>query len=253
MSRLALFVFLLLLPRWTLAQIPSSNPQALTVAAQSIAAMIGTTAVTDITMSGSATRNAGSETETGTIAFKALSTGASRFDLNWDNGSLSEVILPLLTTTAGEWIDSNGSLHPFALHNMRTDSVWFFPPFGALNPGPKTALSYIGLETRNGASVHHLHSSINDGTTLTPQLSGMDFYIDAKSFLPVAVTFSTHPDKDPTVNIPVEIDFSAYQTFEGINVPSHIQKYFAGQLMLDSTITSVSINSGLSSSAFPVR
>ena len=81
----------------------------------------------------------------------------------------------------------------------------------------------------------------------------MDFYLDATSLLPVAIKFNTHPDDDANTNIPVEVDFSSYQAVNGAQIPFHIQKFSQGTLMLDVTVTSVAVNSGVADSAFMVQ
>jgi hypothetical protein len=72
MARFAVLVSLLTLLAVTLlAQTtPVSDPQALSLAAKSVAAMSGGNAVSDVTLAGSVTWIAGSDTETGTATSK---------------------------------------------------------------------------------------------------------------------------------------------------------------------------------------
>jgi hypothetical protein len=87
----------------------------------------------------------------------------------------------------------------------------------------------------------------------TPQqLSTMDFYLDANTLLPVAVTFNAHPDNGASTNLLVEVDFSNYQTVSGVVVPMHIQKYQQGNLMVDVVVTGASFNTGLLLSIFTI-
>jgi hypothetical protein len=81
----------------------------------------------------------------------------------------------------------------------------------------------------------------------------MDFYLDSSSFLPLAIAFTVHPDDNINTNILMEIRFDNYQLTSGVRVPFHIQRFFNGNLVLDETLTSVSINTGLSSSLFAVQ
>src|ERR1035438_504149 len=57
---------------------PPSDPQALSYAAQSIAAMVGIVSISDVTLSGTVTWNS---SDTGTAIFRALGTSESRMDL----------------------------------------------------------------------------------------------------------------------------------------------------------------------------
>ena len=83
MSRLPVLFFSFLLIFFlstTFAQSqPASDPQALAYAAQAIAALTGTTTVSDITLTGSVSWN-GPGADTGTATLRALGTG-SRMDL----------------------------------------------------------------------------------------------------------------------------------------------------------------------------
>ncbi len=237
---------------------PASNSQAITYAAQSIAAMTGGTAISDATLTGTVTWTSGSDTESGTVTFLALGTAESRMDLALPSGTRTEIRDAQTGTTLGEWIAPNGS-GTFALYNCQTDAVWFFPALGSLAGGSTVVLSYIGLETRNGESVQHLQSYISQSSQSSisgvsaQTLSTVDFYLDATTFLPSAITFNAHPDNLASGNLPVEIDFSNYQNIGGVNVPTHIQKYLQGTLLIDVTISSATFNTGISLSNFSVN
>ena len=86
---LLVFVF----SRFVFAQSPpASDPQALGYAAQSIAALIGGVTVSDVTLTGSVTRIAGSEADTGTATLLAKGTTESRVDLQLTGGSRSDIL-----------------------------------------------------------------------------------------------------------------------------------------------------------------
>jgi hypothetical protein len=254
---LLLLCGLLALPRFVLAlNQPASNPQALTLAAQSIAALTGGTTISDVTLTGSVTWN-GTGSDTGTATLRALGTGESRMDLALTSGTRMEIRDAQTGVPLGHWVDPNNSSGNYAAHNCWTDAVWFFPALGSLAAGQNVVLSYIGQESRNGATVQHIQSYVyQSGQFLNPspsQLSTTDFYLDAATFLPVAVTFNAHPDNDSTTNLLVEVDFSNYQTVSGVVVPMHIQKYQQGNLMVDVVVTGASFNTGLSLSIFTVN
>jgi len=154
MSRLSTRLFLaifLLVPcaAFTQGQ-PASDPQALAYAAQSIAAMSGSTAISDVTLTGTVTWNGGS-TDTGTATLRALGTGESRMDLALTSGVRTEIRDARTGVQLGQWLAPNNTSGYFASQNCWTDAVWFFPALGSLAAGPNVVLSYIGQETRNGA------------------------------------------------------------------------------------------------------
>lgn len=236
---------------------PGSDPEALSLAAKAIVALTGGQKINDVTLIGNATWSAG-QGETGTATLKALGTGESRVDLSLPDGTRTVIRDASTGVPEGQWSNPDGKSGLVAAHNTMTDAAWFFPAFGSLAGGSSTALTYVGLETRNGESVQHLRTCIcqpqsSAGALLTSQqLSTMEFYLDATSFLPVAITFNEHPDNNAYVNLPVEIDFSDYQTISGAQVAMHITKVRNGAALLDVSLTGAIFNSGLSLSEFSI-
>jgi hypothetical protein len=231
----------------------ASNSQALLYAAQAIVALTGGTTIGDVTLTGNVTWNG---TDTGTLTLRALGLNESRMDLALSDGTLTEIRDSQTGAPLGQWISQNNSSGYFASQNCWTDSAWFFPVLSSLSVGPTTVLSYIGKETRNGVTVQHIQSyQFISGTFFGPtpqQLSTIDFFLDATTFLPTAVAFNVHPDDDMGTNLAVEIDYSEYQKFNGISVPTHIQKLQQGNPLIDITITDASFNTGLSLSVFAI-
>lgn len=237
---------LLTVPVISLAQ---SDPQALAFAAQSITALTGGTQVNDVTLTGNATMTIGSNVGSGTATLSAKGRYESRVDLSLDSGHRTEI----RNSTSGplaEWTGSDGNSHLFAQQNCLTDAVWFYPTFSSLASAndPNQTLSYVGLETLNGSSVQHLHSVWSG-----QQLTSMDFYLDATTFLPVATNFNAHPDTDSITNIAVQILFSSFGNQNGVQIPYHIQEIFNGNLLLDFTATTATVNSGLQDSLFAIQ
>ena len=81
----------------------------------------------------------------------------------------------------------------------------------------------------------------------------MDIYLDSASVLPSAFVFNIYADNAGTQSTEVEVDFSNYQSQNGVQVPFHIQRYVAGNLGFDFTITGIQFNSGLSDSQFAIQ
>lgn len=262
--RSALFLLLLfaavVVPSFVLGQNPTpSNPQAVTLAAQSIAALTGGTNISDATLTGNVTWN--SDADTGTFTLQALGTGESRMDLALASGTRTEIRDASGGFAQGRWITPSSSGH-FAGQNCMTDAAWFFPALGSLAGETNVVLLYIGQESRNNATVQHIQSHIYQASPspqplsampTSQQLSTMDFYLDATTFLPVALTYNIHADKDSSTNIAVEVDFSDYQAIGSITVPMHIQQYVQRSLMIDLSITSESFNTGIPLSTFSIN
>jgi len=233
---------------------PTSDPQALSYAAHSIATMVGNVSISDVTLTGSVTWNG---SDTGTATLRALGTSESRTDLALTSGTHTEIRDASTGLPQGQWVSQSGVAGPIAYHNCATDAVWFFPALGSLSAGPNTVLSYVGQESRNGVTVQHLQSYIfrsrRTSAVSWQQLSTTDFYLDATTLLPVAITYSAHPDNDAITNLAVEVDFSSYQTINGIAVPMRIQRYLQGSLLVDVTVSAASFNTGLALSTFAIN
>src|SRR2546423_167898 len=154
------------------------------------------------------------------------------------------------------------------------DPSWF-PAFSisralssGLPAGAGFASAYVGQETRESQSVHHLQiwqlSAIPtpSGTPTFQHLTQVDLYLDATTLLPAALTFNTHPDNNMLLDIPVEIRFSDYRPVSGNSatvgaglspstspsspqIPFHIQKFLNNSLLLDLQFQTATLNSGL--------
>jgi hypothetical protein len=238
----------------------SSDPQALALAAQSIAAMTGGNPVSDVTLTGSLSSVTEAGSQTGTVTLMAKGVTESRVDLVLPDLSVSEIRngssgLPLCATSV-----NGGSQQLSAAHNCWTSAGWFFPVLVGLGVTSDSSfvLSYIGQETRNQVPVQHLRLSrfVNKrdvaANVFNQRISSVDIFLDATSLLPAAFAFNTHPDSDATYDIPIAVAFSKYQPFNGIQIPTHIQKYVTGTLALDISVTAASLNSGLPDSTFSI-
>jgi len=239
-------------------QTASSSTQASQLMQQSLAALQGNTSISDITLTGTARRIAGSDDESGTGVLKGLASGAGRTDLSLSSGQRSEVINTSVTPSAGTWSGPDGISHAMAFHNLLTGPAWFFPAFAI---APRLSASgyiatYIGHETHNGQAVEHVSVSqapplsTSSGVVSLGHLSQVDFFLNSATFLPISIAFNIHPDNNAGLDLPVEIRFSDYTSVSGAQVPYHVQKYLNNSLILDFQATSVTLNSGLSLSAF---
>lgn len=252
-----IFAAALAVPSFTLGQTAAPrDAQAVTIASRSLQALTRGTSLTDVALQGTTTYTAGSNIETGTVTLLASGNLASRMNLSLTEGQRTEV----RNGAQGDWIGPDGVEHSMATHNCWPDADWFYPglSFQALNSDSGLGMSYIGSETKNGLAVQHIRlfrvvpsgSGVPQANVLA--LSTEDLYLDASSYLPLFLDFSTHPDNAFNRDFSVEVAFSDYQQMSGVTVPVRIQKHLNGALVLDVTITSASVNSGLPSSDFAV-
>jgi len=259
-ARLALLIFLAALisaPINAQTAAPARDPQALSLIASSLKALTGTTAVNDATLQATASYVAGSDEETGTATLTARGNQESLVQLNLSGGARQEI----RNGPAGAWSGPDGEAHAMANQNCLTDANWFFPTLTleAVAADSTLAVSYLGPDTSKGTTLLHvqvarlLPGQSADATALIQTLSTMDIYFDPQSFLPLVLDFNTHPDTDANQNLPVEIQFGNFQnsnpSADGL-VPFHIQKFLQRTLLLDLTVSSVLVNSGVPASAF---
>jgi hypothetical protein len=241
------------------AQQPGSDPTALSYAAKSVAAMTGSTAVSDTTLTGTVnTWMAGSTADTGTVTLKVEGYGESRVDMQLaSSGALSQIRDASTGVPQGEAITvGNGTQYSY--QNCVTDAAWFFPLNSAMAVAPNNGivLTYVGQETLGGSPVQHLQSyyyqpGLDPASQAQLQTnSTIDYYLDATTFLPVAENFSTFSNTGTA--IPVQVLFLGYQTTNGVATPQRIQEYINGTLQFDATITSVSVNTGIPMSTFTI-
>jgi hypothetical protein len=277
----------LMVPMPLSAQQPASSsptsgpqtPQAASIIQQSIAAITGGLAVTDVTMTGttavsiSANGQEGtapassSNPATSTVTFVATASGQGQSTAVLAAGTRTEIRdissgFPTLTETGTDGVTDTVTTQSA----LSPHPGWFYPAF-VLNTGLTSAnyaSSYVGQETWNGAVVQHiavwlLPGSSPTSTQFSQQVTQHDIYLDPASLLPVAMTFTVHP-YDPTnpnrqfvpyrgnaVDSLQQVTFSDYQQVQGRSVAFHIHTTMqAGQLTIvtDTQFSSISFNTG---------
>jgi hypothetical protein len=230
------------------------DPNAVALAGQALKALAGVTPLSDITLQATAAYVAGSDEESGTATLVARGNNESLSTLNLSGGTTQEV----RNGVAGVRTGPDGNAHAMATHNCFIDANWFFPALSmaALSADPTLAISYVGPETHLGQAVYHLvlyhvlSGQTPDVVAVVLRVSAMDLYLDATSLAPVAMDFNLHPDNAANIDVPAEIRFGGYQSFSGVQAPTRIQKYIQNSLVLDLTVTNVTVNSGVPASTF---
>jgi len=242
-------------------QTATSSPQALQLLQRSLSSLASGQFISDVTLTGTARRIAGSDDDTGSAVLKAISGGGSRAELSLPSGKWSEILSTSPAQPFGSWTGPDGVSHEMAFHNLLAGSSWFFPTFPVakgLSPTGYVA-AYVGREARNGLAVEHLSVSqtlpvsANSGGTSFQHLSQVDFFLDSTTLLPSSISFNIHPDDNALLDIPIEVRFSDYRSVNGAQISFHIQKFLNNGLVFDFQAQSVTLNSGLSASAFSVQ
>jgi len=260
-TRFAFFFILVVIVPFAFAQRPSTNAnQGPAILQKALLALAPSTSISDITLSGTARRIAGSDDESGTVVLKAISAGASSVNFSFPSGTRSEIQNCSSMPPAGAWSGPDGVSHPIAFQNLLAGPAWFFPAFTiaqGLSSRGYVAI-YVGHETRNAQAVEHVSmsqpiASSYDPTGLFQHLSQVEIYLDSGTLLPAAISLNVHPDDNGLLDIPVEVQFSDYQAVNGSLIPYHVQKLMNNLLILDIQAQSVALNTGLNATTFSVQ
>jgi hypothetical protein len=241
------------------AQNPASDPQAISLAQQSIAALTGGANISDVTLNANVTSVLGSDYETGTANLYAKGMSESRIDLTLaTSGTRSDVRNLASGAPGGAWQKNGGASTAYAGHNCATDAVWFFPELSSLtqSANPTFVFKYIGTEQYNGVTSQHIQVYQIPGQNQPPsiqRLSAIDFWLNAGSSLPLGIRLKTHADDDMNLDIPVTVNFANYQPVQGVQVPFHVQRMLNGGVVLDAALTSAVFNTGLPESLFTLQ
>jgi len=231
---------------------PPHDPQALTVLKQAIANM-GGSAPGDSTASGTISTTAGGSTENGAIVVLTRGTDQTSEQIQTADGSTSVYSQGSASQVQG------GKVKPLPLERAVTAQSADFPlPLfvGMLNDSD-SAYVYVGLETLNGTSAHHVQ--LWNSFVSTPKLSALaafsvrDIWINASSSLPVRISYADHFGEGSSGSVAFDVTLSNYATFSGIQYPLSIQKSVNGTPWATIKINSVVFNTGLTDANFPVN
>jgi hypothetical protein len=286
---LVLFLCALIAASLSAQQSPSTStssgpqtPQTASIIQQSIAAMTGAAAVTDVTITGTITVTKSGDfavstsaaghavSEAGTITLIATASGQGQSTTATALGT-SVIVQDISQSTPTLTVGGQGG----SPQTIQTASAltphpgWFYPAL-VLSSGlssPYYAASYIGQETWQGTPVEHVaiwRTSASGASAAFQQASEHDVYLDSSSLLPVAMTYIAHPYNPNSPSTPfipyrgnspdrlITIQFSDYQQVQGRQVPLHIQSAMTvipldatSDFVSDIQISSASFNTGV--------
>jgi len=229
----------------------SATPDVATVLTQANHAFSAGKPVTSVEMKGTAQWTAGSTKDSGPVTLTAKTTGENRVELDLGGGTRVESQSAATEDRTCSWSGKDGVVHETASSNCWTSTVWFLPHL-ALQSGPKTALSAtdLGVVADKTQQVHKIQYrlTIAPGKTkpaVTAQIqswSKTDLALDPASLLPSTLKYTIHPDNNSSVNLPVEVRYSNYQTVSGVALPFHIERYVNGSLQVSIDVTSAAVN-----------
>lgn len=205
--------------------------------------------VHSVTLTGTAEWTAGSDHENGNATLVANADGSYQVTLQLGQGPRTEAQTAFSQGQQCTWAGSDGIVHEGAPQNCALSVAWFLPQvslFGNLQPQ-----SVVSMLVGNGVSVQNPGIDIRQQQSMAPaylstsmaalytHLTALDIYCDPATYLPISLSYNVHPDADAATDIPVRVQFSNYQTMDGVTVPFLIQRYVNGVLALNITISAV--------------
>lgn len=235
-------------------QVPQRDLEATVVSTQSATAM-GGTVPSDSVATGTVTLVAGSKTDSGTVRILTRSTDQTSEQVTTADGS------DTLVYSRGAAAEIQGSSSQYLQLELAVtcQSPDFPLPLlvGALN-NADFAFQYVGAETfDDGSPVHHIRfwNTFASQPKLAPlaDLSARDLWIDAVSGLPRKLSYVRRAARGAEPGILVEVFYSNFRDVGGALSPFLIQKSLNGTPWATMTITSVTLNAGLTDANFPVQ
>lgn len=232
------------------------DQQALTILTQVLKASGGQAAlgtIQDITGSGNITYYWAGEEVQGTVTVKGRGIGQFRLDATLSNGVRSWAV----SNGTGFVKETDGTVSHIPYHNTVNFGNLAFPLYfmTTIIGDASTSITYVGLEPKNGAQVHHLRTqkifpSKVDPGGIVSKLTTRDFFIDSTFYQIVATQDMVHPEGASTIDYPREMQFSDYRTVNGVLVPFSITEVATGQRTYSIQLNQITFNSGLQDSDF---
>jgi hypothetical protein len=229
------------------------DPEAIAVLQQSFAAM-GNSVPSDSIAMGNITIVAGTKSSQGTIRVLTRGTGQSSVQVTVPEGTRT---LIYSTGQANELVGS--TVNVLSLELAVTSQAPGFPSpiIATLLTDPDTSFQYVGLETSNGMSLHHISAwdsfASQKDMQLLANFSMRDIWIDAASGLVQRLSYTRRAAHGAAPGIAVNVFYSDYRSVSGVLYPYSIQESWNGTPWATITIQNVSLNNGLTDADFPIQ
>lgn len=260
-ARFSVFLFFGFLFSFPLAaqQTVQRDPQAVSILAQSVAVAGGVQALSgiqDFTATGTITYFWAGQEVQGPTTVRGLGVSNFRMDANLPDGTHSWVA----SEAEGSQKNPDGTVSelPWANQVKRLSLTWPYPPILAALNSSSAQISYAGQSSFEGHSAYDvrieqiLPASV-DPKGASSSLTTRDFFIDSSTYLVVGITDVAYPEDFSRKRYAHEIEFSNYQVVNGLQVPFSVTEFITGQKTWTLQLSSVSFNSGLTSSDFVLQ
>jgi hypothetical protein len=234
---------------------PTRDTQAIGVLAQSVKAMGGQQALSqlsDLTVSGQFTDELASPPDVKTT--RTYIKGLDQVRMETDTPGGSSVVI-YAEGDGFQVIEGKKSI--IRTHNSAGRRLEFFPllNLAELMRGSKASVELGDVTTFDGKAVYQIkaaHGFDGDPTSsaILSKASRVEFFIDQQTLLPVAIRYYVHPDSDTRIDWPMEIRFSDYRPANGALFPFSATQSFKGRIIAQLKINSITTNQNLLDSMF---
>lgn len=231
------------------------DQQALSILSQTVQCVGGVdvlTSIQDMTGTGTATYYF-DDPSTGNVTVKSrgwrqfkleayLSIGKRTVVVNGGGGSLSD-------ENGGTW-----AIGPQSATDLGTLSFPYFALIASIQDS-SIEITYGGLVTHNGASVHDVHiertyTAQQDPSGTRGAKEAHEIYIDPQTFLVVAVSDQLYQSGLAGDSTSHEVLYSHYQSQNGLMMPMNISETMGGQTVVTLQLGQITFNTGLTDSDF---
>ena len=230
------------------------DPQAIAILNQCLAAAGGIQAISaiqDVTATGTITYDGLDQQGSATI--KVLGLHRFRLDASLPDGSHSYVV----GKDAAFHKNPDGSTSPMPPQNAIKPASVTFPLFQVLAAVQDISFSVTdgGVVTHNGQQVHDIvvqqtFSADKDRLGGLSKVTKAHIYIDPNALSVQAIEDQAFRRDGEPGEAPHEMQFSDYQTVNGILAPFSVVEFVAGQKLSTTQIKQISFNTGLAEADF---
>jgi hypothetical protein len=231
----AIFAFILVLA--------TGRTQTLTIYEQAKAAFTSNSTISNVVLDGTFVSVEGSLKQDGLVHLVAGNDGTYSVSLTRNSGAAGEARTHPDSGATCTWKDHAGKDHPVSSFNCHTPA-WFLPELPVLLSS-KANSEWLQSTQQTDESIPHLKFDYNisaeEGQNSQPELA-IDIELSSATLLPTRASFYIHPDRQSSINIPVEVTYQNYRSVSGVSIPFRIQKFVNGTLVLDITISSANVN-----------
>ncbi|HEV8523363.1 MAG TPA: hypothetical protein VGQ71_02600 [Terriglobales bacterium] len=229
------------------------DPQAAAVIARSVSAM-GNAAFSDSAMSGQVQITAGGASQDGTI--RVLTRGLDQSLEEWTVGGESDAVVYsrgfAMRKAGGSSQSLSGEL-AVTTHSKLLPVVWL----SALIADSDISLFSAGQEQQGNSLAYHLRAwrsfAYKPELRHLSEFSVADLWIDATSFLPTKIAYQQRAARGIDEGIRIELTPSDYKALGGIVCPLTIEVSRNGTPWAHISITTVSLNTGLTDAEFAIQ